>query len=132
VGKTSLAARYVHNRFQPDVQTTVGAAFMTKRLCVAGGAGADAALGLTRTRPGAGGTVCRNVDNLNVRLQIWDTAGQERYAAARRPRGAAGSRAHTDASTGLALHGQPRTRQVPGHRTGGAGGAVAAAPLHDL
>ena len=34
VGKTSLVMRYVHGTYAGDVKSTVGAAFLTKRLCV--------------------------------------------------------------------------------------------------
>ncbi|OBZ90815.1 Ras-like GTP-binding protein RYL2 [Choanephora cucurbitarum] len=50
VGKTSVALRYVKNTFSPNNSSTIGAAFMTKKL---------------------------TVDDCSVRLQIWDTAGQE-------------------------------------------------------
>ncbi|KAI8371031.1 P-loop containing nucleoside triphosphate hydrolase protein [Blakeslea trispora] len=52
VGKTSVALRYVKNTFSPNNSSTIGAAFMTKKL---------------------------TVDDCSVRLQIWDTAGQERF-----------------------------------------------------
>ncbi|SAL97197.1 hypothetical protein [Absidia glauca] len=49
VGKTSLAIRYVQKTFSPNISSTIGASFMTKKLIV---------------------------DECRVRLQIWDTAGQ--------------------------------------------------------
>ncbi|KAI8077355.1 ras-related protein rab-21-like protein [Gilbertella persicaria] len=52
VGKTSVALRYVKNTFSPNGSSTIGAAFMAKKL---------------------------TVDDCSVRLQIWDTAGQERF-----------------------------------------------------
>ncbi|KAM8974688.1 ras-related protein Rab-24 [Pelodytes ibericus] len=55
VGKTSLVERYVHHRFlQGPYQNTIGAAFVSKAMCV----GAR-----------------------NVTMGIWDTAGSERYEA---------------------------------------------------
>ncbi|KAI1848206.1 hypothetical protein JX265_011748 [Neoarthrinium moseri] len=55
VGKTSLLMRYCKGAFDPaQVQSTVGASFMTKRV------------------------VDSDTDTV-VRLQIWDTAGQERF-----------------------------------------------------
>ncbi|KAI8338608.1 P-loop containing nucleoside triphosphate hydrolase protein [Chlamydoabsidia padenii] len=54
VGKTSLAIRYVQKTFSPNISSTIGASFMTKKLIV---------------------------DECRVRLQIWDTAGQERFRA---------------------------------------------------
>ena len=52
VGKTSLATRYVHNVFSPDITfTTVGAQYFPKSY------------------------------DATTDLEIWDTAGQERYRA---------------------------------------------------
>ena len=52
VGKTTLAMRYVYNRFDPHSESTVGVAFMSKVLRVNG-------------KP--------------IVLNIWDTAGSERF-----------------------------------------------------
>jgi len=53
VGKSSLLHRYVTNEWDENGQTTLGAAFMDKRIVYEG---------------------------INFRFQIWDTAGQEKYA----------------------------------------------------
>jgi Ras-related protein Rab-21 len=51
-GKTSLVKRFVEDSFSKDEMTTVGAAFMTKRMVIG---------------------------SYKLKLQIWDTAGQERF-----------------------------------------------------
>lgn len=53
VGKTSLLHRYLENTFDQFNESTIGAAFFTKKVDVS--------------------------DNLTLNLEIWDTAGQERY-----------------------------------------------------
>lgn len=52
VGKSSLVGRFVHNSFNPNLTTTLGASFMSKSL---------------------------TADSHTIKFQIWDTAGQERY-----------------------------------------------------
>ncbi|XP_054707198.1 ras-related protein Rab-22A-like isoform X2 [Uloborus diversus] len=52
VGKSSIVQRFVHNTFNPSVESTIGASFMTK---------------------------CLLVDDCTFKFNIWDTAGQERY-----------------------------------------------------
>ncbi|XP_015920309.1 ras-related protein Rab-22A isoform X1 [Parasteatoda tepidariorum] len=52
VGKSSIVQRFVHNTFNPAVESTIGASFMTK---------------------------CILVDDCTFKFNIWDTAGQERY-----------------------------------------------------
>lgn len=52
VGKSSIVQRFVHNTFNPSVESTIGASFMTK---------------------------CILVDDCTYKFNIWDTAGQERY-----------------------------------------------------
>ncbi|EPR78658.1 RAS-related protein RAB5 [Spraguea lophii 42_110] len=52
VGKTSLVMKYVKNQFNPNEESTIGAAFMTKTVLY---------------------------PSFNVKYEIWDTAGQERY-----------------------------------------------------
>jgi len=54
VGKSSIALRLVHNQFNANSVTTVGAVCWTKSVPTSNGA---------------------------VKLQLWDTAGQERYHA---------------------------------------------------
>jgi len=53
VGKSSLLHRYVTNEWEENGQTTLGAAFMDKKIVYEG---------------------------INFKFQIWDTAGQEKYA----------------------------------------------------
>ena len=55
VGKTSLAARFVHGILPQVASPTIGASFLQKRVVVGG---------------------CEEIV-----LQIWDTAGQERFRA---------------------------------------------------
>lgn len=52
VGKSSLVGRFVHDKFDTTLTTTLGASFMSKTV---------------------------SVDGNTYRFQIWDTAGQERY-----------------------------------------------------
>jgi len=52
VGKSSLCVRYVKDSFNPDMESTVGAAFHIKTV---------------------------QTGDYTLRLEIWDTAGQERY-----------------------------------------------------
>ena len=52
VGKTSIAARYVQDSFNPDVAPTLGAAFLSR--------------------------YCSAPKGTLYKFQIWDTAGQER------------------------------------------------------
>ena len=54
VGKTSLVLRYTQNKFNPQHDSTLQAAYTSKNLTVM---------------------------NHRVQLNIWDTAGQERYHA---------------------------------------------------
>jgi len=54
VGKSSIVQRFVHDTFNVDSESTIGASFMTKTLIV---------------------------DDTTYKFQIWDTAGQERYRA---------------------------------------------------
>lgn len=51
-GKSSIAQRYVHEKFDEYSTSTIGAAYFSKIV---------------------------NYQNSNVHIQIWDTAGQERY-----------------------------------------------------
>lgn len=53
VGKSSLLYRYVTNEWDENAQTTLGAAFMDKKITYEG---------------------------IHFKFQIWDTAGQEKYA----------------------------------------------------
>lgn len=53
VGKTSILNRYIKNTFEQFNESTIGAAFFTKKITAATGE--------------------------NITLEIWDTAGQERY-----------------------------------------------------
>lgn len=53
-GKSSILERYIFNRFDPNILTTIGAAFHAKEI---------------------------TINKKTIRLQIWDTAGQERYRA---------------------------------------------------
>ena len=52
VGKSCLVLRFVRNEYVDDLDTTVGAAFLTKTV---------------------------TLDGAPVKIEIWDTAGQERY-----------------------------------------------------
>lgn len=54
VGKSSIVQRFVHDTFNVDSESTIGASFMTKTLLV---------------------------DDNTYKFQIWDTAGQERFRA---------------------------------------------------
>lgn len=52
VGKSSIASRYINEIFEKDIQSTIGAAFMTKII---------------------------NINDSELKIDLWDTAGQERY-----------------------------------------------------
>ena len=52
VGKSSLASRWVNQRFVTEPEATIGAAYLTRRI---------------------------SVDGVVVKIDLWDTAGQERY-----------------------------------------------------
>lgn len=52
VGKSSIVLNFVKNEFNPNEESTIGAAFLTKTICQDGNA---------------------------IKFEIWDTAGQERY-----------------------------------------------------
>ena len=52
VGKSSIVARYINDRFFEYCESTIGAAFFTKKI---------------------------NYNQRDIILDIWDTAGQERY-----------------------------------------------------
>jgi len=54
VGKSSIVQRFVHDLFNSNTESTIGASFLTKTLIV---------------------------DDVTYKFQIWDTAGQERYRA---------------------------------------------------
>lgn len=51
-GKTSLVFRFAHDRFLPNSESTIGAAFVTKSIII---------------------------NNNEVKLEIWDTGGSEKY-----------------------------------------------------
>jgi len=53
VGKSSLVLRFVQDKFFPNGEGTIGAAYLTR--------------------------IIELQDRTNVRMEIWDTAGQERY-----------------------------------------------------
>ncbi|KAJ3446690.1 ras and ef-hand domain-containing protein [Anaeramoeba flamelloides] len=53
VGKSSIAIRYFYNKFNSNIEATIGATFINQTVQVS--------------------------TDYEVRLQIWDTAGQERY-----------------------------------------------------
>lgn len=53
-GKSSIMERYVNNKFDNNVVSTIGVEFMTKEM---------------------------KVNGRSTKLQIWDTAGQERFRA---------------------------------------------------
>ena len=53
VGKTSILTRYINDTFDKFSESTIGAAFFTKKVTASTGE--------------------------NINLEIWDTAGQERY-----------------------------------------------------
>lgn len=54
VGKSSIVLRFVRDQYKENLESTIGASFMTKRI---------------------------NVDGNSFVFQIWDTAGQEKYRA---------------------------------------------------
>lgn len=51
-GKSALVSRYIHNYFDSNISSTIGASFFSKDVYV---------------------------DNKSVNLSLWDTAGSERY-----------------------------------------------------
>ena len=51
-GKTSIVNRFAHDRFSPNSESTIGAAFVTKNVMI---------------------------DTNEVKLEIWDTGGSEKY-----------------------------------------------------
>lgn len=51
-GKSSIASRFVNDKFEDYSESTIGAAFLTKSIII---------------------------NDTNVKFEIWDTAGQERY-----------------------------------------------------
>lgn len=61
VGKTSIALRFVRNTYQPFVEATIGATYLSRNLALPDKAQVE-------TEPIKA-----------VELKIWDTAGQERY-----------------------------------------------------
>ena len=52
VGKSSIITRFVHDKFEDFVSSTIGAAFISKKI---------------------------TIDDKIIKLDFWDTAGQERY-----------------------------------------------------
>ena len=52
VGKSSIVLNFIKNEFNPNEESTIGAAFLTKTVFI---------------------------DGTAVKFEIWDTAGQERY-----------------------------------------------------
>mmetsp|Transcript_16289 Transcript_16289/g.33525 ORF Transcript_16289/g.33525 Transcript_16289/m.33525 type:complete len:211 (-) Transcript_16289:7-639(-) len=65
VGKTSLVRSFVTKSFTPNVDTTIGASYLTKVMRVdgVGGDGTEENPGMTQI----------------VKFNVWDTAGQEKY-----------------------------------------------------
>lgn len=52
VGKSALLTRFIHSRFDPEIETTIGASFSSKTV---------------------------SVDDQMISLNIWDMAGSERF-----------------------------------------------------
>jgi len=98
VGKSSLVLRFVQDRFFPNTEGTIGAAFLTKTLTLeesdsnsnpsstsTNGTNSNATTSTpssnNSTSNGNGKTPSTNTsENVSmVKFEIWDTAGQERY-----------------------------------------------------
>ena len=75
VGKTSLAFRFVHNSYQPFVEATIGATYLSRNLVVPEQAPQNTVDDATNTTT----TKSSPSPHKAVELKIWDTAGQERY-----------------------------------------------------
>ena len=75
VGKTSLAFRFVHNSYQPFVEATIGATYLSRNLVVPEQAPQNTVDDATNTTSTKSSSSPRKA----VELKIWDTAGQERY-----------------------------------------------------
>ncbi|GMI47592.1 hypothetical protein TrCOL_g4651 [Triparma columacea] len=63
VGKTSLVRSFVTKQFTPNVDTTIGASYLTKVMRVDGVGKTEEYEGVTQI----------------VKFNVWDTAGQEKY-----------------------------------------------------
>ena len=55
VGKTSIISRFIHNKFEENLETTTGASYAGKNM------------------------IFKEYHNTVVKFEIWDTAGQEKY-----------------------------------------------------
>lgn len=55
VGKTSIISRFIHNKFEENLETTTGASYAGKNM------------------------IFKDYHNTVVKFEIWDTAGQEKY-----------------------------------------------------
>ena len=55
VGKTSIISRFIHNKFEENLETTTGASYAGKNM------------------------IFKDYQNQVVKFEIWDTAGQEKY-----------------------------------------------------
>jgi GTPase SAR1 family protein len=87
VGKTSVVLRYVQGVYSLDQPSTIGASFMTKRMCVVSHAhtrslsSPSLTLNQSTNQPTNNQPTqkkSRFLEDWKVKLQIWDTAGQER------------------------------------------------------
>lgn len=74
VGKSSIAIRFTRGEFVANIESTIGAAFLSRTVLVpspgAGNAPATAAGGAAAPAPHL---------SRALKYQLWDTAGQERY-----------------------------------------------------
>ncbi|KCV68446.1 hypothetical protein H696_04740 [Fonticula alba] len=85
VGKTSLRARFIHNKFNSNYKATIGVDFISKEVVV------DTALAATLAQelPSLSNVVAlrehfqenppSSEQPLRITMQLWDTAGQERF-----------------------------------------------------
>ena len=55
VGKKSIISRFIHNKFEENLETTTGASYAGKNM------------------------IFKDYHNTVVKFEIWDTAGQEKY-----------------------------------------------------
>lgn len=81
VGKTSLAFRFVHNSYQPFVEATIGATYLSRNLVVQEQQQVqqDTVNAVDATNAASTTASKSSPSRKAVELKIWDTAGQERY-----------------------------------------------------